>query len=188
MPRDASAEGKVDGILSLFGYFLLFCGFVLLLAACWRAYRLHTTVTTWPAANAEVVENKVVQGRRPRGSQAQPYYYYADCLFRYSVKGIEYRARVRTGAAYSRQAAVNWVNEHLPGTRQVIYYDPSDFNRVNLAGADSGLTGATPSNTALSGLGFAGVGSALLLLARRMVARRKQAMAARSPGPATKPG
>ncbi len=166
---------KLEGVLGLFGAFLVFCG-VILAAGSWGEVRRASRITSqWPTASAEVVECRV----RERVDRSRNVSHLVRCRFRYAAAGVQRVATYTTHSTRDPETVVEmrrWIAGHRSGTVQSIHYDPSAPDRVSLGELGETIDPPLVGQTLTAAGGFAGAGALLLVLARwrsrRAVGRR----------------
>ncbi len=125
------------GLLRALGVGLVFMGLVLLGFAAWLAYRPYRVITTWPAADAQVVDRQLYStlARGPGPRSASGTVYGEQVLFQYSVKGQSLRSWADIGyRTSSRGELLDWIRKFPVGSRHLVRYSPQDPNRISLAG------------------------------------------------------
>ena len=139
---------KAAGVLRLLALFFWLCASLAAVAAGWQAYERDTIRQSWAQTNAEVVRCRLVDHQTRRRTfnlwtlkEVGPTFSLA-CRFRYGVDGRDYTAETRSHSTYVEYltaAMGQWVNDHEPGSRQMIYYDPSNPQNISLGDADAGF-------------------------------------------------
>jgi len=133
------------GGLFLIAYMALILGIGLRFEAASRARQENTERNEWLPVTAHVKSCFLVQDH-PVSAQ-RSVIFKIDCRFKYTVNGTEYIGSTETigphhglyrGAPPPPEAARmdDWARRHLPGSSQVLHYNPKNPAQVSLAGAD----------------------------------------------------
>ena len=175
-PSPAPAT-KLEGVLGLFGAFLIFCGVILAAGSGGQAYRESRVKSRWPTVNAEVIECRV----RETIDTAREVSHVVRCRFRYDVAGVQRVAVYSTHSTRDPETVARmhrWATLHRTGAVQAIHYDPSNPSRVSLGELGERIDPPMVAQTLTAAGGFAGVGTLLLVLARW---RSRRALACQLP-------
>ncbi|HKW55383.1 MAG TPA: DUF3592 domain-containing protein [Stellaceae bacterium] len=137
---------KGIGVTRLVALFLWLCALLAALAAGWQAYDRDTIRRDWPVVDARVAACRLVEHQSRRQGidlwtleKLGPSMSLA-CSFRYRVGGRDYTAETRShssDAPAAAKAMQRWAATHPPGTRQSVYRDPADPQRISLGDADA---------------------------------------------------
>ena len=120
--------------------------------AGWSAWRTIQVIRSWPAVEAEVVESRVFQARRPGPWLAlldRPVYG-AECRVRYVIGDTVYTSPAAIPYRSASEAAMHaWAARCPVGSRRRIRCDPAAPGRVSLADrpdvlAFAGVLGVLP--------------------------------------------
>jgi hypothetical protein len=124
--------GGAWNLLVFLGYFMLFCAFVMLIAAGWRAYRTHIVNTRWIETTAQV-QKCSLDVYHPFTRDGGGVVYSLFCRLAYEFASRQYEHRLRTTSDRSeavRSSILDWIPQHRPGTTLTIRVNPSDPNEV----------------------------------------------------------
>jgi uncharacterized protein DUF6498/uncharacterized protein DUF3592 len=155
----------IEGVLGLFGAFLVFCGVVLAAGSGGQVYRASRIRSHWPTVNAEVVECRV----RESVDRARNVSSVVRCRFRYDVAGAEHVAVFSTPSTRDPETVAEmrrWVARHRGGNMQAIHYDPLAPDRVSLGELGRTIAPSLVGQTLTAAGAFAGAGALLLVVAR----------------------
>src|SRR6185369_13059847 len=161
---------RLEGVLGLFGAFLVFCGVLLAAGSGGQVYRASRVRAQWPAVDAEVLECRV----RESVDRARNLSHVVRCRFRYDVAGVEHVSTYWTRSTRDQETVAEmrrWVGQHRSGSVQPIRYDPRAPDRISLGELGETIDPPLVGQTLTAAGGFAGVG-ALLLVITRWRARR----------------
>jgi len=157
---------KLEGVLGLFGVFLLLCSVLFVVGSFGEARRASRIRSQWPTVSAEIVECRVDHGTRDKSGKVSRH---VRCRVRYDADGVEHVAAFSTRNTYDPEVAAamdRWVAGHRRGTVQPIHYDRADPARVSLGEYGESIDPPQVGQTlATAGL-FGGAGALLLLIAR----------------------
>src|SRR5262249_24698727 len=157
---------KLEGVLGLFGAFLLLCSVLFVVGSWGEARRASRIRSQWPTASAEIVDCQVRQGARDKSGNVSRH---VRCRVRYDADGAEHIAPFSTRSTNDPQivaAMDRWVAGHRRGTAQPIHYDRADPDRVSLGEYGESIDPSQVGHTLATGGLFAGVGGLLLTIAR----------------------
>jgi hypothetical protein len=165
----------IEGVLGLFGAFLVFCGVVLAAGSGGQVFRASRIRSQWPTVNAEVVDCRV----REAVDHARNVSYVLRCRFRYDVAGVRHAAAFSTHSTSDQETVAEmqrWVAQHRSGTMQPIHYDALAPDRISLGELGAAVDPPLVGQTLTAAGGFAGAGALLLVVvrwrSRRSLARR----------------
>ena len=174
-PSRAVAATTIEGVLGLFGAFLVFCGVVLAAGSGGQVYRASRIRSQWPTVNAEVVDCRV----RETIDRARNVSYVLRCRFRYDVAGIQHTAAFSTHSTSDQETVAEmrrWVAQHRSGTMQLIHYDALAPDRISLGELGETIDPPLVGQILTAAGGFAGAGALLLVIvgwrSRRSLARQ----------------
>src|SRR5262245_5246672 len=155
---------KTEGVLALFGAFLVFCGVVLAVGTGADAYRAERIESQWPTVNAEVLDCGVRENIVDRARHVS---HTVRCRFRYEAAGAQHIGTLWTHSTQSSATALEmrrWVGHHRSGTTQPIHFDPSAPDRISLGKLGETIDPPLVSEKLTAAGGFAGAGALLLLI------------------------
>ena len=155
----------IEGVLGLFGAFLVFCGVVLAAGSGGQVFRASRIRSQWPTVHAEVVDCRV----REAVDRAPNVSYLVRCRFRYDVAGVQHVAVFSTHRTSDQETVAEmrrWVAQHRSGTMQPIHYDALAPERISLGELGETIDPPLVGQTLTAAGGFAGTGALLLVIAR----------------------
>lgn len=155
----------LEGVLGLFGAFLVFCGLLLAAGSGGQVYRASRVRTQWPAVDAEVLDCRV----RESVDRGHDVSHVVRCRFRYDVAGVEHVSTYSTHSTRDQETVAEmrrWVARHPSGAVRPIRYDPRAPHRISLGELGETIDPPLVGQTLTAAGGFAGVGALLLVLAR----------------------
>jgi hypothetical protein len=149
--------------------FLLLLGGMFLLDAAWSRYCQHVESTRWPAVQARVVRCSISGSWHLAGTPSSRNIMgessYVRCTFAYQADGLPRESMMNVGntvfsspwrkplgpamtvaggPAVTVAAMHAWIARHPSGSVLTVHYDPSDSNRISMAGADGELRTDSP--------------------------------------------
>jgi uncharacterized protein DUF3592 len=165
------------GVLTLGGFFLLFCALVLGAGAGWQVFRQHLESTRWPAVAAQLSDCHVHTGYDSWHGRTRAFHS-VECSFHYHAGDIPYVVKAKAGNTLvivrgqvnltrpqvTLSSLQQWVKRHPNGTVATIHYDPARPERISLVGLDDDITWQTTAGYARGAATFAVAGVALVLL------------------------
>jgi Family of unknown function (DUF6498)/Protein of unknown function (DUF3592) len=155
----------IEGVLGLFGAFLVFCGAVLAAGSGGQVFRASRIRSQWPTVNAEVVDCRV----REAVDRAPNVSYVLRCRFRYDVAEVQHVSAFSTRSTSDQETVAEmrrWVAQHRSGTMQPIHYDVLAPDRISLGELGEAIDPPLVGQTLTAAGGFAGAGALLLVIAR----------------------
>ena len=165
-PRSAQVPATtIEGVLGLFGAFLVFCGVVLAAGSGGQVFRASRIRSQWPTVHAEVVDCRV----REAVDRAPNVSYLVRCRFRYDVAGVQHVAAFSTHSTSDQETVAEmrrWVAQHRSGTMQPIHYDALAPERISLGELGETIDPPLVRQSLTAAGGFAGAGALLLVIAR----------------------
>jgi len=181
MVRFTSTAQRPAWLRLLFGFgpILVFGGALFLMDGTWQVGRDYVQRTKWPAVRARVEGCSIYDtwdyAGTPSTKTALSKRSYVRCRLRYQVGDSEQDGIAQAGDAITTYGMHRlffaklttakmhqWIAGHHPGSLLLVHYDPSDPNNLSLAGQDTDLKGATPSQRLWFG-GFACAGGLLII-------------------------
>jgi hypothetical protein len=173
---DVQPATKIDGVLRLFGGFLIFCGVLLSAGVGGEVYRAARVRSQWPMVDAQVLDCRV---RERAASRSRDTSHTVQCRFRYDAAGAEHVSTLSTHSTWNPATVAamrRWVSRHRPGSIQRIHYDPSTPDTISLGEFGEAIDPVLVGETLTAAGGFAGAGALLLVLAlwRARLAARLQ--------------
>lgn len=166
------AQGK--GVFKVVGAVFAPIGFAMLGFGGWSAHRHYTILKYWPTVEAQVANSRITHSvSHDSDHNSDTNMYGVEIEFQYTVNGKEYLTP--SGAGYTTSSYTEMkrmADEHAPGTRSVIKYNPSDPNDIRF---NAGYTlGFFFLPVLLGGLGlvFGGLGTVFLFVSRSAPAPR----------------
>ncbi len=94
---------------------------------------LGAAAKKWPTVEGEVAGVSVESEYHRRTKKRGDYYTYYDIItYKYLVNNNEYSLKERHDFAENKRLADSYVSSHPVGTKQTIYYNPSDPSRSML--------------------------------------------------------
>jgi len=159
--------------------FLLLIGALFLLEGAWRSYRQYFESTKWPAVEARVVRCSISgswhSGGTPASRNIAGETLYVRCTLAYQSEGLKHESTLNVGDTIffltgkklftpriTAAAMHEWIARHPPGSVLAVHYDPSDPNRISIAGADRELRAYSPKDRLQLGIFVITVGTVLL--------------------------
>jgi Protein of unknown function (DUF3592) len=160
-----AAPQQLVGILKLLAWFSAFCVVLFLGTAAWRAYDRHVVRSSWPEAEAEILECGVDEYRgfaRDAGGPSHS----LRCRVRYAAaaQAVEIKSASSQSAALE-EAMRRWAAEHPPRGTLRLRYDPQAPESARFAD-DASFAPDTPEEALITAALFAG-GAALALVVAR---------------------
>ena len=155
----------------LFGYFMLFCALLMLMAGGWRTWREHTVDSRWVESQAYVKECRL-ETDQPFESGT---IYSLRCLLGYTFASRPYEFKLRTTIDRSlqgRSKIENWVADHPPGTMLPVKVDPADPTAIAVKSELPVNQFRTAREAWLTVIAFVVGGLLLILIGRRLLARQ----------------
>jgi hypothetical protein len=130
--NESRKPGSAWNLLVFLGYFMLFCAFLMLIAAGWRAYRTHIVNRGWIETPAQV-QKCSLDIYHPFTRDGGGVVYSLFCRLAYEFASRHYESRLRTTSDRSeavRSSIEDWIPQHGPGTALIIRVNPSDPNEI----------------------------------------------------------
>jgi len=156
-----------QGVLVLFGGFLVLCGAVLSAGTGAEVYRAGRIRSQWPTVDAQVLDCRV---RESVTNRSRTLSHSVRCRFRYAVAGAEHVATLSTHSTQSPETILamrGWVSRHRRDTIQPIHYDPSAPDIISLGEFGEAIDPELVGQKLTAAGGFGAAGLLLLFIARR---------------------
>ena len=167
-------RGKSAGLVSLFGYFLLFCAFLMSLEASWRTYRTYAVESRWVETAAELEKCSVgVFHPFVRGGGGTAFS--LRCRLDYEFASRRYAYELHTISDRSVEARSNirgWITQNGPGTSLLVRVNPADPNELVVATALPIRQFLTAKDGWLTVLVFGAPGLLLIAIGRKLAQPR----------------
>ncbi len=111
---------------------MLFCAFLMLIAAGWRGYRTHIINTRWIETRAQIQKCSLdVYHPFTRDGGAVVYSLFCRLAYEFASHPYEYRLRTTSNRSKAVRSSINdWIAGHGPGTTLNIRVNPSDPKQV----------------------------------------------------------
>jgi hypothetical protein len=125
-------HAKAAGLVFLFGYFLLFCAFLLSLEAMWRTYRTYAVEPRWIETPAEL-QNCSLGVFHPFVRDGGGSAFSLRCRLDYQFASRRYAYDLHTISDRSQQVSTRirgWITQNGPGTTLLVRVNPSDPNEL----------------------------------------------------------
>jgi len=97
-----------------------------------KSVRLAEAAKNWPAIEGEVSSISVEKGYRGTKDTSAYNTYYPVIIYKYMVKNNEYKLKETKEENRDKSHAESYVNSHSVGTKQTIYYNPSNPSQSTL--------------------------------------------------------
>lgn len=173
--RVRAAEGKLDGGIALFGYFLLLLSALMMCLTLWSAANLYVIWTTWADTEAEVVASEIKSSLVYVPGYGYMESFSTECTFRYTVAGQEFVVTSQSQSSRNEDFAERLLEQCAVGSKHAVHYQPSDAGVIGLVDGSGELILTSPYQARLA-LIFAALGCPLFLTAHLIYRRRKQVM------------
>lgn len=133
------SQASISAFAKLIAFGCTLCAAVMLTFTAWYIYRLHDTLTTWPHAQAQVLDAEVYSQRidlhLPHSQSPRSTVYGFRCTVAYSVASHPYQSQADIG--YQKgdtRALAAWRDRIHPGDQIEIAYAPTDPTHIRFAG------------------------------------------------------
>jgi Protein of unknown function (DUF3592) len=126
--------GSAGNLLVFFGYFMLFCAFLMLIAAAWRTYRTHIVNTRWVETPAQVQKCSLrLYHPSTRGGGGVVYSLFCRLSYEFASRDYEFRLWTTSDRSEAvRSSVLHWIPQHRPGTALIVRVNPSNPNEISV--------------------------------------------------------
>jgi Protein of unknown function (DUF3592) len=120
--------GKTAGLVFLFGYFMLFCAFLMLLTAGWRAYRTHNVESRWIETPAHIKKCSLgVYHPFVRDGGGVLFSLRCRLGYEFASRPYEYAHHTTGDRSPSMHSSIKaWITHNPPGTILIVKVNPSN--------------------------------------------------------------
>jgi len=156
--------------MALVGAFLLFCAGVMLLAAGWRAYRMHTIESRWVGTSA-TVKRCWLDVYHPFIRNGRDTLFSLRCRLDYDFGSQDYETQVHSTSGRSQETRwriEDWVARHRPGAVVTVKVNPSKPGEIALWNEPAVHQFNTAGEALATAMVFGAGGVLLLAVGRRL--------------------
>jgi hypothetical protein len=165
---------QVSGVVTLLGYFLLFCSSILFAAAASRSWKAHQVALHWRPSVASIQDCSLGVDH-PFADDGGGTIYYLRCHLSYQFEGISHDAVLNTTSARSlsvRDDIDAWSTNHRSGSALAILVSPTAPKEFAVAEQLPVAQWPTARDGLYTAIPFAILGAVLVPVGLRMGRRR----------------